>query len=52
MCQPNRTRENEPVPDENSGAQYDDDSIGAAIDSAFDNVIRALNELRDLVGQL
>ena len=30
----------------------DDDSIGAAIDLAFDNVIRALNELRELVKQL
>lgn len=43
---------------ENSGfdaendAQYDDDSIGAAIDKAFDDVIDAINELRKLVKQL
>ena len=31
---------------------YDEDSIGAAIDEAFDNVIKALNALRDIVKQL
>ena len=45
-------RENERETDERWGAQYDDDSIGAAIDSAFDDVIHALNELRALVKQL
>ena len=33
-------------------AQYDDDSIGAAIDIAFDKVIRSLNELREIIKQL
>ena len=32
--------------------EYDEDSIGAAIDMAFDRVISALNELRSIVKQL
>ena len=32
--------------------QYDEDSIGAAIDLAFDRVIQALNELKGLIKQL
>lgn len=32
--------------------QYDDDSIGAALDMAFNKVIQALNELKEIVKQL
>ena len=45
-------REKEPDFSEESNTMYDDDSIGAAIDRAFDNVILALNELREIVRQL
>lgn len=38
--------------DKEADLQYDDDSIGAAIDKAFDNVIAALNELRKIIRQL
>lgn len=41
-----------PVLDAENDAQYDDDSIGAAIDMAFDKVIRSLNELREIIKQL
>lgn len=38
--------------DKETDMQYDEDSIGAAIDMAFDNVILALNELREIIKQL
>ena len=41
-----------PVFDAENDAKYDDDSIGAAIDMAFDKVIRSLNELREIIKQL
>lgn len=43
---------NEPDYGKEDESQYDEDSIGAAIDMAFDNVICALNELRNLIKQL
>ena len=33
-------------------AEYDDDSIGAAVDMAFDNVLSALKELREIIKRL
>lgn len=41
-----------PNPKNKPDNQYDEDSIGAAIDMAFDSVILALNELRELIKQL
>lgn len=47
-----QNREKEPDFSAESDTLYDDDSIGAAIDMAFDRVIRSLNELREIIKQL